>query len=307
MTQSTLTQPRTAIDHFPNIASELDSNPAVIKCVMEHTNVFSFLAPYKIKLIHPSGSYSILGKDSLAAGQGIQDFPGNKRGTVLVKTGHFVQAAKNVTLMSGGELNHQQTLNHTLDHWLDIKQLLGKQGVEFPVTTTKGTITIGNNVTLCSGATILSGVTLGDGCVVGAGAVVTKDVPPFAIVGGNPAHVIKYRFDEQTIQDLLSIRWWDLSIAAFINHLPAITAAHEPEHRKALLSLDASDYDTSENYLIFEVQDARKLDFKGAEINGDYIEHAQLPPLFQFFILQLKNPPGSRAYLIKDIFALCQL
>ena len=53
------------------------------------------------------------------------------------------------------------------------------------------------------------GVTIGDGAVVGAGAIVTKDVPPFAIVAGVPAKIIKYRFDKETINDLLKLKWWN--------------------------------------------------------------------------------------------------
>lgn len=74
----------------------------------------------------------------------------------------------------------------------------------------RGDVTIGNDVWLGSGATILSGVTVGHGAVVAAHALVTKDVPPYGIVGGNPAKVIRYRFDEATIAALLDARWWDL-------------------------------------------------------------------------------------------------
>ncbi|WP_210487554.1 CatB-related O-acetyltransferase [Microvirga antarctica] len=74
----------------------------------------------------------------------------------------------------------------------------------------RGDVTIGNDVWLGSGATILSGVTVGHGAVVAAHALVTKDVPPYAIVGGNPAKLIRYRFDEATIAALLEARWWDL-------------------------------------------------------------------------------------------------
>ncbi len=73
----------------------------------------------------------------------------------------------------------------------------------------KGTIIIQNDVWIGHGATIMSGVTLHNGCVVAAGAVVTKDVPPYAIVGGNPARVIKYRFDDDIIKGLQKIAWWD--------------------------------------------------------------------------------------------------
>lgn len=73
----------------------------------------------------------------------------------------------------------------------------------------KGTIILQNDVWIGHGATIMAGVTLHNGCVVAADAVVTKDVPPYAIVGGNPAKVLRYRFDEETIARLQKIAWWD--------------------------------------------------------------------------------------------------
>lgn len=76
--------------------------------------------------------------------------------------------------------------------------------------TSRGDVTIGHDVWLGSGAIILSGITIGHGAVVAAHAVVTKDVPPYAIVGGNPAKVIRKRFDDATIEALLEAQWWDL-------------------------------------------------------------------------------------------------
>jgi acetyltransferase-like isoleucine patch superfamily enzyme len=73
----------------------------------------------------------------------------------------------------------------------------------------KGDVVIGNDVYIGYNVTILSGVTVGDGAVVGACSVLTADVPPYAIVAGNPARLIRYRFNEETIQKLLKIRWWD--------------------------------------------------------------------------------------------------
>lgn len=73
-------------------------------------------------------------------------------------------------------------------------------------------VIIGNDVWIGANAVILPGVHIGDGAVIAAGAVVTKDVEPYAIVGGVPAKVIKYRFDKDTIEKLLVIKWWDWEI-----------------------------------------------------------------------------------------------
>lgn len=73
----------------------------------------------------------------------------------------------------------------------------------------KGDIVIGNDVWIGYEAVILSGVTIGDGAIIGTRAVVTKDVPPYTIVGGVPAKPIRRRFDDETIAELLRLRWWD--------------------------------------------------------------------------------------------------
>jgi len=76
-------------------------------------------------------------------------------------------------------------------------------------TISKGKIIIGNDVWIGAGAHILSGVRIGDGAIIAAGSVVSKDVPPYAIVGGVPAKLIKYRFDRDVVNKLLEIKWWD--------------------------------------------------------------------------------------------------
>ena len=69
-----------------------------------------------------------------------------------------------------------------------------------------------------SRAMILEKVNIGDGVVVAAGAVVTKDIPPYAIVGGVPAKIIRYRFNEETIQKLLEMKWWEKDLEWIKNH-----------------------------------------------------------------------------------------
>lgn len=73
----------------------------------------------------------------------------------------------------------------------------------------KGDIIIGNDVWIGYEAVILAGVTIGDGAVIGTRALVTKDIPPYTIVGGVPARPIRKRFSEETISSLLEIKWWD--------------------------------------------------------------------------------------------------
>ena len=70
-------------------------------------------------------------------------------------------------------------------------------------------VTIGNDVWISAGATILDGVRIGDGAIIAAGAVVVRDVEPYSIVGGVPAKLIRYRFNDETIANLLEIKWWE--------------------------------------------------------------------------------------------------
>lgn len=90
-------------------------------------------------------------------------------------------------------------------------------------TLKKYFVEIGNDCWIGDGAFIVSGVTIGDGAVVLAHAVVTKDVPPYAIVGGVPAKVLRYRYDDDTIKFLLEFKWWDLDIEWLRNNIDLMT------------------------------------------------------------------------------------
>lgn len=121
--------------------------------------------------------------------------------------GRYCSFADRVEILLGG--------NHRVD-WVStypfsaLRALWPKAPRTQAYHGTHGDVTIGNDVWCASGAFILSGVTIGNGAVLAAHAVVTKDVPPYAIVGGNPAGVLRYRFDEATIAALLDAAWWNL-------------------------------------------------------------------------------------------------
>ena len=117
-----------------------------------------------------------------------------------ISIGSFCSVARDVMIQ---EYNHK--LDRLSTHYLEKNFFRGKNKSEI---YSKGAIAVGNDVWIGAKAVILSGVTIGDGAVVAAGSVVTRDVPPYAIVGGNPARIIKYRFSDDVIVKLLATKWW---------------------------------------------------------------------------------------------------
>jgi acetyltransferase-like isoleucine patch superfamily enzyme len=123
-----------------------------------------------------------------------------------VNIGSFCSIADDVEIFIGG--NHRTDWVTTYPFGHINKDVFPWHGRGHPAT--KGNVVIGNDVWIGSGVTILSGVTIGDGAVVSARSVVVKDVEPYAIVGGNPAKFIKYRFTLHQIKRLLENPWWEL-------------------------------------------------------------------------------------------------
>ena len=122
--------------------------------------------------------------------------------------GNFCSIAEGVVFILGGEHRIDWITTYPFnvkgDEWPNSKLVNGHP-------SSKGDVSIGHDVWIGHGALILSGVRIGNGAVIGAGSVVTRNVDDYAVVAGNPAKFVKFRFDETRINELLNMAWWDWS------------------------------------------------------------------------------------------------
>lgn len=147
-----------------------------------------------------------------------------------IKIGKFCSlASEGIEFYAGG--------NHRVD-WLTTfpfggihKNIFTTKNDEGNVST-KGDILIGNDVWIGKHAKIFSGVTIGHGAVIGAHTIVTKDVPPYCIFAGNPGEFKRKRFDDEDIEFLLSIKWWDWSIEKINENIPLLCSNNIKELRR---------------------------------------------------------------------------
>lgn len=131
----------------------------------------------------------------------------NDSSIIYARIGRFCSIAAQSRLNPGNHPLDRAALHHFTYRSLSY-QLGESDDAEFFEWRRSHAVTLGNDVWIGHGAVVLPGVTIGDGAAVGAGAVVSKDVPPFAVVGGVPARVIRYRFDEATRDRLQRLAWW---------------------------------------------------------------------------------------------------
>jgi virginiamycin A acetyltransferase len=127
-----------------------------------------------------------------------------------VHIGSFCSIARQVSIQ---EYNHK--LDRLTTYFIGKNLFKDKSIID---VYSKGTITIGNDVWIGAHCVILSGVTIGHGAVVAANTVVASDVPPYAIVSGSPAKVMRYRFPEPVIEVLLKLKWWDWSYEKIVSN-----------------------------------------------------------------------------------------
>lgn len=178
----------------------------------------NWLNPHNLTRLHlagPAGRYGYEIGD-FSCGRPRIRFPDSGKKLTI---GRYCSIGDRVEILLGGDPRTQWGTTYPFSALRDLWPTAPRTGTWH---TSRGDVTIGHDVSLGSGAVILSGVTVGHGAVVAAHAVVTQDVPPYAIVGGNPASIIRYRFDEATIEALLDVKWWDLPAEKIATLLPLL-------------------------------------------------------------------------------------
>jgi virginiamycin A acetyltransferase len=113
-----------------------------------------------------------------------------------------------------------------MTNWVSTYPFREKWGMDVPLNDLPDhdPITVGNDVWMATNVKVLQGVKIGDGVVIATESFVTKDVPPYAIVGGHPAGIIRYRFSERQIADLLRIAWWNWDDDEIRKVVPLLTS-----------------------------------------------------------------------------------
>lgn len=133
-----------------------------------------------------------------------------------IAIGKFCSIGKNVKIFGGAKHDTKRGSTYPFKTIFFQEDLFSGRN---PDAISKGVTSIGHDVWIGHSATILSGVNIGNGAVIGAEAVVTKDVPPYAIVAGNPASIIRYRFSPEVIEFLLNLEWWHWRLDKILGNL----------------------------------------------------------------------------------------
>lgn len=267
----------------------------------------ALFAGYAVTLVLNEREYGRFGRGSKDLMANLHFFRSPHSVNPLIQVGDFCEAAS-CDIILGGDHNNAVIFNNCLGQFPTERQQLWDAGHDFFTNMTRGPIVIGSNVVVSTGAIILSGVTIGDGAVIGAGAVVSHDVPPYAIVAGNPAKVIRYRFPEKEIEALLELRWWDWDLRFLLEHVPDLNTASAAEVLKRIGGKEQIRYADKTRRLRFNFRGERYHTAKGSfgllgvELGERFIPAAELPKEFLQYTKQAALPEDAEITLVDDIF-----
>ena len=179
------------------------------------TNAEGILAMQEEAQRHIADGTLVMGTQSYAAPR-VMKYKGDT-GRVII--GNFASIAPDAEFYVGGLHRTEWVSQYGLRAMLDLP---GAYEDGFPYG--RGDIHVGHDTWVTNRTTVLSGVTIGDGAVVGTGAVVTRDVPPYVIVAGNPAREVGRRFSEEQAAALRRIAWWDWQLDQIKEHVALLTS-----------------------------------------------------------------------------------
>ena len=178
----------------------------------------------------------IVGEFSYYAGQDFQkqvthhyEFIGDK-----LIIGKFCQIAAGVEFVMNGA-NHQMNCASTFPFY--IFEGWNEEAPKISDLPLKGDTVVGNDVWIGQNATILPGVHIGDGAIIGLNSVVSSNIPPYTIAAGNPARVIRKRFDDELIDLLLKLKWWDKTINEIQRLIPLLVCSDLEKVKRELRKL----------------------------------------------------------------------
>ncbi len=157
------------------------------------------------------------------------DFNGDK-----LIIGKFCQIAAGVNFVMNGA-NHQMNTASTYPFY--IFEGWDQKAPPLSELPLKGDTVIGNDVWIGQNATILPGVHIGDGAIIGMDSVVAKDIAPYSVAAGNPAKEIRKRFDDELIQLMLKLKWWDMEIDEINKLIPVLTDGNLERVKRKILAL----------------------------------------------------------------------
>lgn len=293
--------------HLAPLIAKLDAWPGLEAGQCANPN-HALLASHSLSIRLPGGGVAHAGRAGLKALSCIRRFHALPPEDVAFSAGHFCEVAAGGAFLCGGEHANDAVINCTFGQAPVLKWKLEQAGVRIAPSHTRGPIRLGSNVLISRDVIVRSGVQIGDGAVIGAGAVVTRDIPPFAIAAGNPARVLRYRFDEETIAFLQRLRWWDLSQDSLIKAMPLLHRAEgDPAAREELSDAVWLRYHDDSNRLVFEMREQHSnATFHpiGIERGGAFMALEGLPDIYILFFSQLSYSPQQRIFFIGDVFDL---